>query len=582
MFRIRKIVNDNSTRSREIIEKVQRILRDQFDDLGDDTIRSLPEQLRNPLKYKYLSLLFTAEDINNTILGFALLQYLPDLHFCYLDYLSAANQMTGRGIGGALYERVREIARQYHVKGLFFECLPDIPSLCKDKSKVRQNASRLRFYENYQARPVINTAYQTPVSERDTCPPFLVLDNLGRTTLPSKIEAKAIVKAILERKYGDVCPPAYIELVVRSIKDDPIRLRKPRYRQEQTGQITERIPSRHKIMLVVNDRHQIHHVRDRGYVESPVRIKSILGELSRTNLFKPADLKRFGEKYISAVHAPDFVNYLKRASRNVSSKESIYPYVFPIRNAARPPRELAIRAGYYCIDTFTPINHNAYLAAKRAVDCALTAAESILDGQEIAYALVRPPGHHAEQRAFGGFCYFNAAAICADYLARYSPVAMLDIDYHHGNGQQNIFYHRNDVLTVSIHGHPRFAYPYFSGFREEKGSSDGTGFNANYPLPQSVDGQKYRTVLRQALNKIEKFKPGFLIVALGLDVAKGDPTGTWSLTPKDFHLNGEMIGASGLPLLVIQEGGYKIRSLGINARHFFQGLWKGFYGGPNL
>ena len=468
------------------------------------------------------------------------------------------------------------------MKGLFFECLPDTPSLCKDKTILRQNASRLRFYENYQARPVINTAYQTPVSDRDTCPPFLVLDNLGKQKLPSRNETRAIVRAILERKYGDICPPGYIDLVVRSIKDDPIILRKPRYRPEQTGQFSEQIPVRHKIMMVVNDRHDIHHVRDRGYVESPVRIKSILGELSRTNLFKPAALKRFGGKYISAVHAPDFVNYLKKVSRNVSSNESIYPYVFPIRNAARPPRELAIRAGYYCIDTFTPINHNAYLAAKRAVDCALTAADGILAGQEIAYALVRPPGHHAERRAFGGFCYFNAAAICANYFARHRPVAILDIDYHHGNGQQNIFYQRKDVLTVSIHGHPRFAYPYFSGFPEEKGTGDGTGFNVNYPLPQSVDGQKYRTTLRQALNKIEKFNPGFLIVALGLDVAKGDPTGTWSLTPKDFHLNGQMIGATGLPTLVIQEGGYKIRSLGINARHFFQGLWKGFYSGPNL
>jgi acetoin utilization deacetylase AcuC-like enzyme len=390
------------------------------------------------------------------------------------------------------------------------------------------------------------------------------------------------VQAILERKYGDICSPAYIKKIVRSIVDDPIRLRTPRYITVKSIQQVDRISERLKIILVINDRHDIHHVRDRGYVESPVRIKTIVAEINQTNLFKLIKTKTFGEKYITAVHAPDFVSYLKKVSQNVPSNKSIYPYVFPIRNATRPPKELPIRAGYYCIDTFTPINHNAYLAAKRAVDCTLTAATKIADGQEIAYALVRPPGHHAEYRSFGGFCYFNAAAVAANYLARLATVAILDIDYHHGNGQQNIFYKRKDVLTISIHGHPRFAYPYFSGFRDETGSGEAIGYNINFPLPETVDGEKYRGTLQLALQKIQKFKPGFLIIALGLDTAKGDPTGTWRLSPRDFQLNGEMIGAAGLPMLVVQEGGYKIRSLGVNARHFFQGLWKGFYGGPNF
>ena len=150
-------------------------------------------------------------------------------------------------------------------------------------------------------------------------------------------------------------------------------------------------------------------------------------------------------------------------------KKSIYPYVFPTRNPARPPNDETVLAGYYCIDTFTPLNQNAYLAARSAVDCALTAAEKVLEGTDLAYALVRPPGHHAETRTFGGFCYFNNGAIAANLLSRYGRVAILDIDYHHGNGQQEIFYNRADVLTVSIHGHPSFAYPYFSGFRDETG-----------------------------------------------------------------------------------------------------------------
>jgi acetoin utilization deacetylase AcuC-like enzyme/GNAT superfamily N-acetyltransferase len=234
-----------------------------------------------------------------------------------------------------------------------------------------------------------------------------------------------------------------------------------------------------------------------------------------------------------------------------------------------------VLSGYYCIDTFTPINANAYLAARRSVDCALTAAREILDGRRIAYALIRPPGHHAERRSFGGFCYFNNNAIAAQYLCPHGKVAIIDVDYHHGNGGQDIFYRRKDVLTVSIHGHPRFAYPYFCGFEEERGEGEGEGFNLNIPLSESVDGDRYRKALTVGLRRIEEFKPQFLIVGLGLDPAKGDPTGTWSLTTKDFLQNGRMIGALGLPMVVIQEGGYRTQTLGRNALAFFRGIAEG-------
>jgi acetoin utilization deacetylase AcuC-like enzyme len=157
-------------------------------------------------------------------------------------------------------------------------------------------------------------------------------------------------------------------------------------------------------------------------------------------------------------------------------------------------------------------------------------------------------------------------------------VALLDIDYHHGNGAQDIFWRRRDVLTISIHGHPRYTYPYFSGFDDEKGSAAGRGFNLNLPLPENIDGERYRRELERALARIRKFEPQFLVLALGLDTARGDPTGSFRLMTRDFRENGRMIGGLGLPTLVVQEGGYRTQTLGANARHFFTGLWDALSG----
>jgi acetoin utilization deacetylase AcuC-like enzyme/ribosomal protein S18 acetylase RimI-like enzyme len=234
-----------------------------------------------------------------------------------------------------------------------------------------------------------------------------------------------------------------------------------------------------------------------------------------------------------------------------------------------------VLAGYWCIDTFTPIHRNAYPAARHAVDCALTAADEVLAGRPLAYALVRPPGHHAEHRSFGGFCYFCNAGIAAHYLARHGSVAVLDIDYHHGNGQQDIFYERSDVLTVSVHGDPSFAYPYFTGFRDERGRGRGAGYNFNIPLTETLTPDEHRAAVAQGLRRIARHDPKFLVVAVGFDTAKGDPTGTWSNQSADFHRLGEMIGAAGYPTVVIQEGGYRVRTLGTNARNFFAGLAQG-------
>ena len=581
MFRIHKIFDVTTPTNRQLLSQVQAMLRVQFFGLSEKDIDKLPAQLANPLKFRFRSILLVAEDGAGTVRGFAMLLHAPDLNFCYLDYICAGRGETGGGIGGALYERAREEALQLGVIGIFLECLPDDPALSPDPAVRKQNIARLRFYERFGARPLADTAYETPLKEGDTDPPYLVFDGLGQKGKALKRDdARSIVRAILERKYAGVCPPEYIDMVVRSIRDNPVRLRDARYVKPADTPVEHR-PRERRIALVVNDQHSIHHVNDRGYVEAPVRIASITRELDRTDLFEKTVARKFGTAVIEEVHKPEFVQFLKKACENVPPGKSVYPYVFPVRNRARPPKEVPLRAGYYCIDTFTPLNANAYKAARGAVDCAMTGAECLLDGSRAAYALVRPPGHHAEYEAFGGFCYFNSAAIAAHHLSKQGKVVLLDIDYHHGNGAQDIFYRRKDVFTISIHGHPRYSYPYFSGFDDEKGDGDGKGYNLNLPQPENIDGERYRKVLAVALDRIRKFDPQFLVLALGLDTAKGDPTGSFLLMTKDFRENGRMIGELRLPTLVVQEGGYKTQTLGVNARHFFTGLWEGIAASPS-
>ena len=577
MFRIRRIHDTLLPVNQAALVQVEKILEDQFPLLAKSDVEKIPELLRNPLKHGFRSILYVAEGASQRVQGFALVSHEPNLHFCYLDYISAAKRTTGGGIGGALYEHIREEALAMGVAGIFFECLPDDPALCKDPDILKQNQARLKFYEKYGAVPIIGTAYETPLNPDDDNPPYLVFDALGQTGPLPRAQAQRIVRAILERRYGDLCSPEYITKVVDSFTDDPVQLRAQRYGKTAKLEARPSTTRIQRIALVVNESHEIHHIRERGYVESPVRVRSILRELDKTELFQRHPVRPYSERFLFSTHDRDYVEYFRQVCRNLPAGQSLYPYVFPIRNTARPPKELAVRAGYFCIDTFTPLNVNAWKAAKGAVDCTLTAATTILEGYRMAYALVRPPGHHAERRAFGGFCYFNNAAIAAQMLSDFGRVAILDIDYHHGNGQQVIFYNRSDILTVSIHGHPRFAYPYFSGFEDELGEAEGTGFNMNLPLPEQLSSEQYLTALSRALKRIVLFAPEHLVVCVGFDTAKGDPTGTWALTANDFQRIGQEIGQLQLPTQLVQEGGYRTRSIGTNARSFFTGLWTGAF-----
>ncbi|MEZ5670672.1 MAG: GNAT family N-acetyltransferase [Alphaproteobacteria bacterium] len=572
MLRIRKITDARAPANAAAVDEAVAIVRAQFPGMPADEIDKLPDQLANPFRHRFVAALFVAEDARGHVKAAALLLHDPDLAFAYLDVITVApGSRAGSGIGGALYDRVRDEAAALGVRGLYFECLPDDPQASPDPAVRRQNVARLRFYERYGALPIVGTDYQLPLQPGDTDMPFLVFDGLGLHGLPDGPQLRRIVRAILERKYARLCPPAYVERVVGSIRDGGFGLRPARYHKAEAVAPPQTRP-RQPIPVVVNNGHEIHHVRDRGYVEAPVRISAILGELYKTGLFQRIAPRHFPDRHLRAVHDPGLVDYIERACAEAPEKRSVYPYVFPIRNPARRPKERSVLAGYWCIDTFTPLNRNVWPAARQAVDCALTAADAVLRGAPLAYALVRPPGHHAERRSFGGFCYFCNGAVAAHYLSGYGRVAMLDIDYHHGNGQQDIFYRRDDVLTVSIHGHPSFAYPYFTGFRNETGRDKGAGFNLNLPLPETITPALYREALDTALKRIARFRPAWLVVSLGLDTARGDPTGTWPNRAADFHRIGAMIGGAGLPTVVVQEGGYRVRTLGVNARHFFTGL----------
>ncbi|MBU2489770.1 MAG: GNAT family N-acetyltransferase [Proteobacteria bacterium] len=575
MIRIRRIYDDVLPVNRETLRQVRDIFSARFPAADPAEMENLGEKLLNPFKRRFRSVLFVAESLQGQVQGFAIILHEPILKFVYLDWIAAASGKAGGGLGGALYERVRAEAAAVKAKGLFMECLPDDPVACPNPALLKENKSRLAFYERYGARPVVGTNYEAPLNPGDTCMPHLVYDGLKEGSPLRRAFARKVVRAILERKYADMCPPEYVERVVASFSEEPVRVRDFRHVKPETVRVEPPARPRESIALVVNERHIIHHVHERGYVESPVRIRSIRAEIDRTGLFEEVPSRRFSDKDLLAVHDPDYVKYLRRACETMPEGKSLYPYIFPIRNKTRPPRESSVLAGYWCMDTFTPLNKNVWPAARGGVDAALTATREILSGRRIAYALVRPPGHHAERRTFGGFCYFNNNAVAAHHLSAWGKVAILDLDFHHGNGQQDIFYHRADVLTVSIHGHPRFAYPYFSGFPEELGEGEGEGCNLNLPLPEKVNGKRYREALDLAVQRVREFRPQFLVTALGLDPAKGDPTGTWSLVARDFKENGKRVGELGLPTLVVQEGGYRTKTLGKNAAAFFEGLMAG-------
>jgi acetoin utilization deacetylase AcuC-like enzyme/GNAT superfamily N-acetyltransferase len=570
MFRIRRIHSAVSAQDQLVIAQVLRMYQAAFS-YYPQYAEKIAEMLRFRSELDFEPVLLVAEAAKSRIVGFTLTFLFPELRLAYLDYIVSDPRRASRGYGTALYEATEEFLVERRYAGLLMDVPPDEEALLADKKRLAVNKRRMALYERLGARPIVGTKYETVKTRANQgYYTFLVHDDLDSGRPLSRPRLRAFIQRILAVKGGMAADDPLVREIVASVKDDPVRLREPRYVRPRP--LPGAFGAGRTIHLVsTGDAHQIHHLRERGYVERPARVTFIRRGLQP---FAVVDHKaeQFGRRHILEVHDADLVRFLARAETELKPNQNLYPNVFPIRRPDRIPRTWDMQAGYYCIDTFTPVTRNAYRAARAAVDAALTGAELVADGAGLAYVLCRPPGHHAERRAFGGFCYFNNAAIAANWLSKRGRIAFLDIDHHHGNGSQDIFYERNDVYFVSIHGHPRTTYPYFAGFPDERGTGAGKGFNRNFPLFPGADNAVYADTLARALRLFARFKPDYLVVSLGFDIMAGDPTGSFSINERGMRRIGEMLAAPGWPTLVVQEGGYALRNLRLGATAFFRGL----------
>lgn len=308
--------------------------------------------------------------------------------------------------------------------------------------------------------------------------------------------------------------------------------------------------------------------------EVPDRTREMLaglGELG-VDVLQPADQ---GAGPISDIHDLGYLRFLESAHRrwmeNDDWGEEVISNIF-----VRAPNHLKgilAEAARYQADGSSPIGAHTWEAAYWSAQSALGAADAVKAGDRTAYAVCRPPGHHARRDAAGGFCFLNNAAIAAQHLQdRFARVAILDTDMHHGQGIQEIFYDRSDVLYVSIHGDPTNFYPVVTGFEDERGSGDGEGYNINLPMPHGASEEDFFGKLEEALTAIKLYDPDVLVLALGFDIYQNDPQAKVSVTTDGFHRLGERLQKAGLPTLVVQEGGYDLESLSDNVQAFFRGL----------
>ncbi|TPJ10863.1 histone deacetylase family protein [Mesorhizobium sp. B2-7-3] len=310
--------------------------------------------------------------------------------------------------------------------------------------------------------------------------------------------------------------------------------------------------------------------------EKPERVERLLAgaKSAGCTIERPRDR---GLGPISAVHTPEYLDFLEhifeRWQRIEGASAEVIPNIHPIARNGSYPASAVGQAGYHMADTACPISGETWQSALWSAWSAVEAAETVMAGASAAYALCRPPGHHAFADVAGGFCFINNSAVAAQVLRRQAArVAILDVDLHHGNGTQGIFYARPDVLTVSLHADPMRFYPFFWGHADERGEGPGLGYNFNLPLPRKSADAALLEALGVAFQRIRAFSPDVLVVALGLDAFEGDPFGGLSVTTPGFSRIGEAIAGLGLPAVIVQEGGYLCDELGDNLTAFLTGF----------
>ncbi|MDD0837807.1 histone deacetylase family protein [Curvibacter sp. HBC61] len=339
--------------------------------------------------------------------------------------------------------------------------------------------------------------------------------------------------------------------------------------------------------IVYSDQHQDHDPQQfivRGRLkrsnEQPERAYRLLASAQAAGhpVLAPED---HGAGPRAAVHTPQYLHFLETAWARWQALEGasdeVMPNVYPFPGQpCSYPDSLVGQAGYHMGDNACSIGQHTWRAATQSAQVATHAAQLVLDGEHAAYALCRPPGHHAYADRANGFCYLNNAAIAAQHLRqRHARVAILDVDVHHGNGTQGIFWRRNDVLTVSLHGDPHFCTPFFTGHAHERGEGDGLGYNLNLPLPKGTDTPAYLQALARACTAVRAFAPGALVVSLGLDAHERDPYQAMAVTTEGFALITAEIARLGLPTVLVQEGGYLSDDLGPNLASALRGFEAG-------
>lgn len=338
------------------------------------------------------------------------------------------------------------------------------------------------------------------------------------------------------------------------------------------------------MLTVYSEKHALRNAKTELYggqlvppFECPVRAEYVLERLKQVKLGEINAPQEFGLEAITRIHDADFIHFLETCWGEwlaAGYKGEAIATCWPARGMQqRIPTHIDGKLGYYALAAETAINEGTWEAARASANVALSAQAALRDGARAAFALCRPPGHHAAGDLFGGYCFINNAAVAAQAFLDQgaSRVAILDVDFHHGNGTQAIFYNRSDVMFLSLHGDPKDAFPHFLGYADETGQADGEGFNHNYPMGPGTNFKTWGGALENACQKIRNYAPDALVISLGVDTFERDPISFFKLGSDDFKRYGATIGRLNLPTLFIMEGGYAVDEIGLNAVNVLQG-----------